>query len=450
MSSTHSSSRRARVWQPGCRAPWHQPQQRLRLRHDVHVCVFDKLRGMLGQQQQSKQQQQQQQSSEEEGDDDQDAEMARIDPDSDGGLGGTTEDVFGPLVRAGVLCRFPAAQTGRVCVPMPSVSARRQQLSGSACHRPPPPPPRHLTPEAQHTRAHARTRPTAGAAARARACAGGAAGGLHAAGGGLVPGADERHGGRHRQGVRAWGGGGGVGGGGRAAWVRSWLRQQARACAGECVCVGAAPRRRQGCVGGQGAGGQQFDSGSGSCSCAWLLRAAGCGCAGVAAGRAAALSGTRAAATPAACTDRWACCCRCRHGVRRPRPAPLQIVPCTRAMLEGSLLQALETEGPAYEQVGWAARAPAVRWCASRVAAAALWAPAQQLAWRPSVHGLLWHGRACPRRRCMSHRQHVPRHKHDTSKPAHACTHTAAAGPAACAVPQRHVWQRGDRGYRRI
>lgn len=29
----------------------------------------------------------------------------------------------------------------------------------------------------------------------------------------------------------------------------------------------------------------------------------------------------------------------------------LQLVPCTRSMLEGSLLQALQTEGPQYEQV---------------------------------------------------------------------------------------------------
>jgi hypothetical protein len=63
--------------------------------------VFDKFRDLVSQFGPGGQQQQQQLDQaagyELEADDD-GAEMVRIDPDSKGGLGGTTENVFGPLV----------------------------------------------------------------------------------------------------------------------------------------------------------------------------------------------------------------------------------------------------------------------------------------------------------------------------------------------------------------
>lgn len=69
----------------------------------VQTNVFDKFRDLVSQfgpggQQQQQEQQQQSQSGyglEAEGDG---ADMVRIDTDSKGGLGGTTENVFGPLV----------------------------------------------------------------------------------------------------------------------------------------------------------------------------------------------------------------------------------------------------------------------------------------------------------------------------------------------------------------
>jgi hypothetical protein len=81
-------------------------------RRHIQTNVFDKFKDLVSQFGSEGQQQQQQQRQGKAADyelqaDDDGAEMVRIDTDSRGGLGGTTESVFGPLVRKPAIHEVP-------------------------------------------------------------------------------------------------------------------------------------------------------------------------------------------------------------------------------------------------------------------------------------------------------------------------------------------------------